>query len=80
MKKLFTYSANNGGWNGYHTKYIIAESPEEVMNSEDYIQFKNFGYSLGTVREVTSEDICLELSLFGDMGDKITFSYEIKEE
>lgn len=80
MKKLFTYSANNGGWNGYHTRYAIAESPEEIMDSKDYIQYKNFGYDLGTIREVTSEDICLALSLFGDMSDKITFSYEIKEE
>ena len=23
MKKIFTYYANNGDWNGYHTEYVI---------------------------------------------------------
>ena len=29
MKKIFTYFANNGGWNGYYTRYVVAESAEE---------------------------------------------------
>ena len=79
MKKIFTYFANNGGWNGYYTRYVVAESAEEVVNSKDYQAYKNFGYFIGDVHEVTSEDICLALSLFS-MTDKIEFSYKIKED
>lgn len=79
MKKIFTYFVNNGGWNGYRTRYVIADSAEEVINSKDYQCYKNFGYDLGEVHEITSEDICLALSLFS-MTDKIEFSYKIKED
>ena len=41
MKKIFTYFANNGGWNGYYTRYVVAESAEEVVNSKDYQDYKN---------------------------------------
>ena len=44
-----------------------------------YQDYKNFGYCIGEVHEVTSEDICLALSLFS-MTDKIEFSYKIKED
>ena len=79
MKKIFTYFANNGEWNGYYTRYVVAESAEEVVNSKDYQDYKNFGYYIGEVHEVTSKDICLALSLFS-MTDKIEFSYKIKED
>ena len=79
MKKIFTYFVNNGGWNGYNTRYVVANSAEEVINSKDYQDYKNFGYDLGEVYEITSEDICLALSLFS-MTDKIEFSYKIKED
>ena len=79
MKKIFTYFANNGGWHGYSTHYVVADSAEEVINSREYQDYKNSGYYLGEVYEVTSEDICLALSLFS-MTDKIEFSYKIKED
>ena len=50
-----------------------------IVNSKDYQDYKNFGYCIGEVHEVTSEDICLALSLFS-MTDKIEFSYKIKED
>ena len=46
---------------------------------KDYQDYKNFGYFIGDVHEVISEDICLALSLFS-MTDKIEFSYKIKED
>lgn len=78
MKKIFTYYANSGDWNGYHTEYVIAESAEEIMQSKKYIDYQNFGYSPTEPKELNSQDICYALHIFGEYNDKIKFTYELE--
>ena len=77
--KIYKYTANNGDWNGFHTHFIVAESKEEIENTDLYKTYMSKGFEVTKPKEITNKDILLALGLYS-FYDKINFSYSIIEE
>lgn len=76
--KIYTYTSNNGNWDGIRTNYVVATSIEEVKETEEYKKYQNNHYDLTEPKEVNSNDILHEMGLY-KYDNKINFTYEVKE-
>lgn len=86
-KKIYRYGINTGDWNGWTNYFMIAETEEEVKQSEEYLERKQqcerAKWDFIEVSEISSEFILAKLGIFQRNTDtkvyKINYTIEENE-